>query len=149
MASPMKRCIETAGLLYPGNPMHICEDFRECDFGLFENKNYEELKSVPEYQAWLGSEGTLPFPGGEAHDAFCRRCADAFEVLMDQLLQDERKKVVFVVHGGTIMAILERFDAQKRPFYHWQVENGGGFRVLLDESEWKSGQKEFREMEKL
>ena len=42
-ASPMKRCIETAKLLYPDVPFDIIPDFRECDFGDFENRNYEEL----------------------------------------------------------------------------------------------------------
>lgn len=148
-ASPMKRCVETAELLYPGNAVILCSDLRECDFGMFENKNYEELKSVPEYQRWLDSVGTLPFPGGEAHEAFCRRCVDAFTGLVEQFLQEERKTAAFVVHGGTIMAILEQFDIQKRTFYHWQVENGGGFRVMLDEQEWEEGKKVFREIEKL
>ena len=42
--SPMKRCRETAALLYPGIPTEVCEKLRECDFGIFENKNYEESK---------------------------------------------------------------------------------------------------------
>ena len=35
--SPMKRCLETAALLYPGVPVDVVDDFRECDFGDFEN----------------------------------------------------------------------------------------------------------------
>ena len=148
-ASPLRRCVETAELLYPGAAVTLCSGLRECDFGMFENKNYEELKSVPEYQAWLDSGGKLPFPGGEARDAFCRRCVDAFTALVEQFLREGRKTAAFVVHGGTIMAVLEQFDIQKRAFYHWQVENGGGFRVVLDENAWKAGQKVFREIEKL
>lgn len=148
-ASPMRRCVETAGLLYPECPVELCEDLRECDFGMFENKNYEELRTVPEYQEWIDSEGKLPFPGGESHEAFCRRCVEAFRCQMEQLLKEGKKNAAFVVHGGTIMAILEQFDVQKRPFYHWQIENGGVFRVLLDEEIWKRGEREFREIEKL
>ena len=40
--SPMKRCRETAELIYPGVPAEMIDDFRECDFGEFENKNYAE-----------------------------------------------------------------------------------------------------------
>lgn len=36
-------------------------DFRECDFGIFEGKNYEELKENRDYQRWLDSGGVLPF----------------------------------------------------------------------------------------
>ena len=35
-ASPMRRCLETAGLLYPDAPVEIVPDLRECDFGTFE-----------------------------------------------------------------------------------------------------------------
>lgn len=149
VASPMKRCLETAGLLYTGIPLVTCEDLRECDFGLFENKNYEELKSVPEYQIWLDSEGILPFPGGEAHEEFCHRCTEGFEQMLEQCIDDCCRSAAFVVHGGTIMAILERFSGGGESFYHWQVENGGGYRMTVDEEEWKSGRKKLREIEKL
>ena len=149
VASPMKRCLETAELLYTGIPLVTCENLRECDFGLFENKNYEELKSVPEYQIWLDSEGTLPFPGGEAHEEFCQRCTEGFEQMLEQCMDDCCRSAAFVVHGGTIMAILERFSGGGESFYHWQVENGGGYRMTVDEEEWKSGRKRLREIEKL
>ena len=41
--SPMKRCVQTARILYPDGRYHIIDEFRECDFGEFENKNYLEL----------------------------------------------------------------------------------------------------------
>ena len=43
-ASPLLRCRETASLLFPSQPFEVVEDFRECDFGAFENHTYEELK---------------------------------------------------------------------------------------------------------
>lgn len=148
-ASPMKRCVETAELLFPGSPVILCGGFRECDFGLFENKNYEELKSVPAYQAWLDSVGTLPFPEGEAHETFCQRCVGEFESLTERLLKEKRKTAALVVHGGTIMAVLEQFNTEQQTFYHWQAENGGGFRAVLDEEAWENGKKGFKEIEKL
>ncbi len=36
--SPMRRCLETAEVLYPGQEPVVIEEFRECDFGLFEGK---------------------------------------------------------------------------------------------------------------
>src|SRR5699024_3516046 len=46
-ASPMRRCIQTAKILYPGRPPVKIEEFRECDFGRFEGKNYQELSGDP------------------------------------------------------------------------------------------------------
>lgn len=77
-ASPMKRCLQTAGIIYPGKPVQLVDDFRECDFGEFEGYNYEELKDCPAYQAWLASGGELPFPGGESRKDFSARCVKAF-----------------------------------------------------------------------
>ena len=63
--SPMRRCAETAEILFPDRPVHVIEELAECDFGDFENKNYEELTGNPDYQVWIESGGTLPFPGGD------------------------------------------------------------------------------------
>ena len=55
IASPMKRCIETAQLLFPDTQIQIEESLRECDFGEFENKNYQELSQSKAYQAWIST----------------------------------------------------------------------------------------------
>lgn len=148
-ASPMRRCVETAQWLYPKADVKVYEGLRECDFGLFENRNYEELKELPAYCAWLDSGGTLPFPQGEGHEDFCRRCVQAFQDAVEDFLYKEQKHAVLVVHGGTIMAVLEQFDEDHRTFYHWQAENGSGYRVSIDETEWRNNRKRFRRIEKL
>ena len=64
LTSPLLRCRETAGLLYPRLDPVLIEGFRECDFGAFEGKNYRELTGDQDYQAWIDSGGILPFPAG-------------------------------------------------------------------------------------
>ena len=64
-ASPLERCRQTAELLYPGQAPCVFDQFREMDFGAFEGHNCEELKADVRYQAWIDSNGTLPFPQGE------------------------------------------------------------------------------------
>ena len=59
-SSPKKRCQETAALFFPGQCRIIVPDLRECDFGIFENKNWRELSGNPAYQKWIDSGGTLP-----------------------------------------------------------------------------------------
>jgi alpha-ribazole phosphatase len=57
----------TANIIYPEtdvSQIHICENLKEMDFGMFENKSYEDLKDEPEYIKWLESDGRNPFPGG-------------------------------------------------------------------------------------
>lgn len=135
--SPMKRCLETAGLIYPD--LEACREplLRECDFGAFENRNYQELSDNPDYQAWVDSGGTLPFPGGESHETFQERCRRGFLQVLRDMRERSLEHAALVVHGGTIMSILEAFGEPKKSFYHWQVKNGGGYEVLLDEEAYE------------
>ena len=133
--SPMKRCRETASLINPTLTQREEPLLRECDFGEFENKNYKELSGNAAYQAWIDSNGTLPFPGGESREAFEKRCREGFAELLKGLRDKPFRRAAFVVHGGTIMSILAAYAAEKKEFYHWQVQNGEGFRMLWDETE--------------
>ena len=149
IVSPMKRCIQTAELIYPKNQVTQEELLKECDFGIFEGKTYEELKDKAEYQAWLDSGGTIAFPEGEDQKEFRLRCVKGMLCQIDRLCKENVESAAFVVHGGTIMAVLEQLAEDQKYFYHWQVENGGGYRILVDEEEWKSGVHRFREIQKL
>ena len=153
VTSPMKRCIQTAELIYPGKKIQTEELLRECDFGLFEGRTYEELKENPAYIAWLESGGTIAFPEGEEQKAFRSRCVRGMKQQIDSLIEEGVESAAFVVHGGTIMAVLEQLaepvDGVKQEFYHWQAENGGGYQFEVMESEWKKGVYIFHGIEKL
>lgn len=132
-ASPLKRCAETAQLIWPALPVSFCEELRECDFGDFENKNYQELNGNPDYQAWVDSGGTLSFPGGESQEVFRRRCCEGFRKILEEIRIRGIQKAALVVHGGTIMSILEAYAVPQESFYHWQVKNGQGYRTFWKE----------------
>ena len=140
--SPMKRCVETAEILWPGfdrKKIQKVTDLRECDFGDFENKNYKELSGNGDYQAWIDSNGTLPFPNGESMDAFKSRCLEAFARIVEEVSGAEQEWIAsgktgifragIVVHGGTIMAILEQYGYPKAAYFDYQVKNGCGYRL--------------------
>lgn len=141
IASPLKRCIQTAELIYPGLEIITEPMLRECDFGEYERKTYEELKNEPEYIRWMESGGMTAFPGGEDQTSFRRRCVDGVKRWIDRLLEEGADSVAFVVHGGTIMAVLSELAEDKRDFYHWQVKNGGGYAAEVTAEEWKNGSK--------
>lgn len=126
-SSPMKRCLETAAILYPDVSVEIIPAFRECDFGLFENKNYLELNGRQDYQAWIDSGGELPFPNGESRKEFVARCLEAFRELRERKLNGD---CAIIAHGGTIMAIMEAWAQPPKGYYDFQVKNGNGF--ILD-----------------
>lgn len=136
--SPLKRCTESAAILFPKTPAQTIENLRECDFGEFENKNYQELSGHLAYQKWIDSNGTLPFPAGEDQRDFRNRCAKAFTDIVEDLLLCGMDSAAIVAHGGTIMSILERYARPAKPFYDWQVKNGGGYHISLTKGQWKT-----------
>lgn len=129
--SPMKRCQETANILYPEIQPAIIPEWAEMDFGAFEGKNYMDLKDDERYQAWIDSNGTLPFPEGESREAFIVRCEQGFDSMLKELILMEQKNktevntIGLVVHGGTIMALLSKFCGGD--YFDYQVLNGRGY----------------------
>lgn len=158
--SPMKRCLETAELIYPAIVPKTEPLLRECDFGEFENKNYLELSGNQKYQTWVDSKGAMPFPGGESPADFMERCREGFRRIVEREYREGQspgsewempeknigagrtkadclRQVALVVHGGTIMSILSAFADETKGFYHWQVKNGEGFCARLDEDAYE------------
>lgn len=128
--SPMKRCMETAQLLYPGLRPTVIPEWEEMDFGRFEYKNYTDLKNNPHYQAWIDSGGVLAFPEGESREQFTGRCERGFERMCDMLRLIKRNdgepvRAGVIVHGGTIMALLSGHG--EKGYFDCQVPNGGGY----------------------
>ncbi|OUO81132.1 histidine phosphatase family protein [Blautia sp. An249] len=137
--SPMIRCVQTAGILFPKYGLHIIEELAECDFGEFENKNYLELEGNTNYQKWIDSGGLLPFPGGESREEFKRRTLWGFRKALSLCMLEKAASAALVIHGGSIMNIMEAFGTPSRDFYQWHVKNGCGYEVQVDEARWQQG----------
>lgn len=164
--SPLKRCIETARLIYPDQDYILCSNLTECDFGDFENKNYLELSKNEDYKNWIESGGKQKFPSGEDPEGFKKRCQEAFKEIVEDNLKVSKgdswksstdhlvkeslahiskdntkdsdnkaanKAIALIVHGGTIMAILEKYGLPEKGFYDWQLSNGEGYECELME----------------
>lgn len=139
VCSPKIRCKQTARLLFPDFPEkdYIIEnDLRETDFGIFEGKTYQELCDTPEYKAWLDTNGEGLIPGGESKEDMSARCIASFDKQIKKAMQDHIQKLTFVIHGGSIMAILEKFSASESPFYEYHIDNGEGYTFTVNE--WSS-----------
>ena len=63
---------------------------------------------------------------------------------MSGCIRSHVAQAALVIHGGTIMNIMEEYADIQKPFYEWHVRNGGGYEVELDENLWKNGRKQLR-----
>lgn len=112
-SGPMKRCRETAQILYPGQAPILIPEWTEMDFGAFEGHNYKELSGNPDYQRWIDSGGTLPFPEGESREDFIRRSVAGCEKML-QCLKTIRERSAASGQGdcntGSGKTELERND---------------------------------------
>ena len=144
--SPMKRCTETAKIIYPTLCPMIIPEWEEINFGRFEYRNYEELKDDAEYQEWLRSGGTLDFPEGESRNDFALRCKRGFIRMCNEVRKTAGRNttpcgdtcmpcgknhvkkpasVGMIVHGGTIMSLLSLYGGTD--YFDYQVPNGRGY----------------------
>lgn len=123
--SPMLRCRQTAELLFPGQEQVVIDKLREMDFGRFEAKNYMELSADPAYQAWIDSDGRLPFPEGEDRECFIKRTMEGFRQMTEQAWRENCGQIAAVVHGGSIMAILSCL--MQDDYFAYQVPNLAGY----------------------
>ena len=141
--SPMLRCRQTAKLLFPDADQKVVADLREMDFGEFEYKNYEELSGDARYQAFIDSGGKLDFPEAESQKQFRERVRNAFAHCVirgckwhvvgdeDSKSDEHRDALVFVIHGGAIMAIMEAYARPHKDYFDWQVGAACGYQCRI------------------
>ncbi len=133
--SPLRRCAQTAALLWPGTPETVVAALRETDFGPFEGRSHEELKDDPIYQAWIAQKGGPNFsalPVGEAPEEAAARAASGLRAVAEDMAARNLQRAAVVSHGGTIMGMLSQFGRPERDYYGWMCPNCGGFRMELE-----------------
>ncbi len=140
-SSPLLRCQQTAALAYRDVPCRIVPELRECDFGRFEGKTYQQMEDDVDYRTWVENGCRGPIPEGEDHESFAARCRLGFERVMAECWEEQRRRVALVIHGGSIMAILEVFWGQPGSFHHWHTNNGEGWVLHMDEALWRQRQR--------
>lgn len=128
--SGMRRTEETLHIIYGDVPHEVIDDFKEMNFGDFEMKSYEELKSTPDYQAWLsGCNERNICPGGESGEDMKARALRGLKQLIAK-----NDDCLVVCHGGIIACIMEElFPSYKRNRYQWQPEGGKGYVIILSQ----------------
>ncbi len=126
--TPLQRTRQTAAILFPAAEQIVADDLREMDFGDFEGRSYLDMEHDAAYGAWVDSGCLAPCPNGEGRTEFCQRVCAAFEDIVCRAAQAGEQTLTFVVHGGTVMAVMERYVQPTGEFYSYRVKNGQGYR---------------------
>jgi alpha-ribazole phosphatase len=135
--SPLKRCIESLNILYPGAQPIIVNDLRECDFGDWEGRTAKELAEESEdFARWMQDGTEITPPNGEGGGVFMQRVCAAFEKIVEGMMRSGTTSAVILAHGGTIMSILSAYGLPRANFYDWMMENGCGYSLRITPGLW-------------
>ena len=140
VSSPLRRCSDSLRLLYDREPDLIVEEFLECDLGAWVGLSYENLTTDPRYLDWL-ERPSVPPPGGESLEAFKKRALRGFKRTLEAAQERGCKKLILVLHGNVMRALLGHMVDPSRPHHEWSIPNNGGYRVVMEGSramEWET-----------
>lgn len=142
ISSPLKRCTQTAKLIYPDKEPVIMQDLIEYDFGDFEGCTAEELKDLDTFKNWLaGTDPDTPVPFGESQNQFNKRICECFIRIVDGIIRSGTDSTAVFTHGGIIMSIMAKFALPEAAANEWLTPNGCGYTLRIDPSVWRMGQK--------
>ena len=138
ISSPMRRCTETIGILYPEAKPILVPDLRECHFGDWEGKNAEEIAAEDSrFRQWVAGTGEpITPPNGEDSAEFAQRVCAAFERIVEGLMRSGMTSAVIVTHGGVIMSILATYGLPRAAFYDWMTQPGCGYSMRITPGLW-------------
>ena len=139
-SSPLKRCTETADILFPYTEMCVVDDLRELDMGEFENKTVSELVNREDYKNWLkGGKDSRP-PSGESLEELTARTYKALHEIITDMMNDGLTHCAIITHAGIISNMLACFGMPKYDPRQLSCQPGEGFEIIVTTSMWLNSQ---------
>jgi len=140
-SSPLKRCLDSANIMFPKNNPLIINDLIEYNFGEFEECTAEDLKNNEDFRQWLHGDIHAKPPYGESNAEFIERVCSAFEKIVEGLMRTGTQTAAIVGHAGVLMTILSCYGLPEAPMAHWQMDAGYGFKLRITPSLWMQANK--------
>ncbi len=140
-SSPMKRCLETAEIIFPYREVQIVENITELDFGEFDGKSVNELINREDYQDWLkgGSPDKRP-PGGESTEELLMRLYLGLHEIITDMMNEDLTHCAIVTHSGIITSMLSAFGLPKIDAKELACASGEGFEIIVTTKMWQQSQ---------
>lgn len=134
--SPLRRCVQTADILYPDTFTETVEGLMDMNLGDFEGYSFGDLQGNEDFIRWLDNSAENPPPGGEEAAAFTIRIVQAVQEIFRRMMDQQLRSVAVVTHGGVIMSLLAAIGLPKLPLQRWAVSNGDGYTLLFTPQMW-------------
>jgi broad specificity phosphatase PhoE len=120
-ASPMRRCLETAGAIAAptGAQVETLPSLNDLDYGAWQWKTYDDVRAASPvlFERWFAAPETVRFPGGESLQDLVARTADALRTVIELHAGDT---VVMLGHDSVNRAILMQLLDQPLSAY-WRI----------------------------
>ena len=139
-SSPLRRCIETAEILFPYTEVCPVDDLRELDLGEFENKSIDELVKREDYNKWIrGGKDNRPSKGESLEEMTARIYKALHTVIMD-MMESGLTHCAMITHGGIISNMLSCFGLPKYDPKTLGCDFGMGFEIIVTAQMWLNSQ---------
>ena len=116
VTSDLKRCLQTAEILFPDQSLLALSEFREMHFGRWEGKTYAELAGDPHYEEWINHHFTSEPPEGESYPIFTERVEKGWQELNELIVEERFKSLAIVTHGGVMRYLLSKLSPRNGIF---------------------------------
>ncbi len=138
--SPLRRCTETAEILFPETELITVDGLRELNFGGFEGKSVDELVGCEDYKAWLGGRRDARPPKGESLEEMTARTFSAFHSIVMDMMNSGLTHCAVITHGGIISNLLTGFGLPKYDPKYLNAAPGEGFDLMVTAQMWLNSQ---------
>lgn len=125
-SSDLKRCSQSMEILEIDEEIEkiLTEDLREINFGIFEGKTYEEIKSeYPEkVEKMINDWRNFKADRGESINEMMLRVAEKMNEIINQY---RNKKILVVAHAGVIQALISYYlFGNLDGYWKFKINNG-------------------------
>lgn len=139
-SSPLKRCTETAEILFPEKELCIVDNLRELDFGDFEGKSVDDLINRDDYKDWLKGGISKRPPSGESIEELSARTYKALHEIIMDMMNEEISHSAVITHYGIISNMLVGFGLPKIDPRTLECPAGEGFEIIVTAKMWQQSQ---------
>lgn len=139
-SSPLRRCMETAEILFPDVPVQTVDNLIEMDLGEFEGKSADALVNREDFKEWLKGGVDCRPPQGESVKEIQLRIFRALREVISDMMQEDLLHCAMITHGGIIANMLAGFGLPKIPAQELQCQPGEGFDIHITADLWQRSQ---------